>query len=194
MTYKAVGRSIINYAAPVWSTNASTTSYRNIQTAQNAALRIITGSHLMSCVDHLHDEATILKVEDHSELLSAQYLVRCLEPDNVCHDITTREHPPRMMKNTLHTKHHSSVEPLMVADNRKKSLQAVHTAYVGKALNKQKKSKLLGTRPPPINNNDEVTLSRNQRTTLSQLRSGYCRRLGSYKSRINCKKKDDRVS
>ena len=38
MTYKAVGRSIINYAALVWSTN-----YRNIQYTQNEALRIATG-------------------------------------------------------------------------------------------------------------------------------------------------------
>ena len=30
MTYKAVGISIINYAAPVWSTNLRDTNYRNI--------------------------------------------------------------------------------------------------------------------------------------------------------------------
>ena len=42
MTYKAVGRSIINYAAPVWSTNLRDTNYRNIQYTQNEALRIST--------------------------------------------------------------------------------------------------------------------------------------------------------
>ena len=31
MTYKAVGRSIINYAAPVWSPNLHDTNYRKIQ-------------------------------------------------------------------------------------------------------------------------------------------------------------------
>ena len=41
MTYKAVGRTINNYAAPVW------------------------------CIDHLHTEAEMLKVREHSELLSA---------------------------------------------------------------------------------------------------------------------------
>ena len=45
MTYKAVGRSIINYAAPVWSTNLRDTNYRNIQYTQNEALRISTGCH-----------------------------------------------------------------------------------------------------------------------------------------------------
>ena len=40
MTYKAVGRSIINYAAPVWSTNLCNTNYRNMQYTQNEALRM----------------------------------------------------------------------------------------------------------------------------------------------------------
>ena len=43
MTYNALGKSIANYAAPVWSTNASDSSFKKIQTAQNAALRTATG-------------------------------------------------------------------------------------------------------------------------------------------------------
>ena len=77
MTYKAVGRSIINYAAPVWSTNLR--NYRNIQYTQIEALRIATVCQKMSSVDHLHVEAEMLNVSEHSELLSAQYLLaRCL--------------------------------------------------------------------------------------------------------------------
>ena len=34
--------------------------------------------HRMSSVDHLHAEANVLKVREHSELLSTQYLARCL--------------------------------------------------------------------------------------------------------------------
>ena len=98
MTFKAVGRSIINYAEPVWSTNLRDTSYRNIQYTQNEALRIATGCHKMSSFDHQHVEAKMLKVMQHSELLSAQYLARCLEPGNVCHSITTGETPKRRMK------------------------------------------------------------------------------------------------
>ena len=49
MTYKAVGRSIINY--------------RNIQYTQNEALRISTGCHKISSVDHLHAEANVLNVK-----------------------------------------------------------------------------------------------------------------------------------
>ena len=114
MTYKAVGRSIINYAAPVWSPNLHDTNYRKIQYTQNEALRIATGCHKMSNIDHLHTEAEMLKVKEHSELLSAQYLARCLEPGNVCHPITTRATPERQMKETLYTRHRNTVEPMMV--------------------------------------------------------------------------------
>ena len=91
MTYKAVGRSIINYAAPVWNTNLRDTNYRNIQYTQNEALRISTRCHKMSSVDHLHAAANMLKVKEHSELRSAPYLARCLGPENVNFLITTRE-------------------------------------------------------------------------------------------------------
>ena len=53
MTYKALGRSIANYAAPVWGIHASKTNIGKIQCAQNEALRIITGSHKMSSIDHI---------------------------------------------------------------------------------------------------------------------------------------------
>ena len=45
-------------------------NYRNIQYTQNEALRIATGCHNMSSVYHLHVEAEIMKVREHSELLS----------------------------------------------------------------------------------------------------------------------------
>ena len=143
MTYKAVGRSIINYAAPVWSTNLRDTNYRNIQYTQNEALRIATGCHKRSSVDHLHVEAEMLKVREHSELLYAQYLARCLDPANVCHSITTSETPKRQMKETLFARHLNTVEPMMFADNRKATLQAIHTDAVSNAVNNQKKNIVL---------------------------------------------------
>ena len=82
-TYKALGRSIAKYAAPVWSINASKTNIGKIQCAQNDALGIITGSHKMSGIDHIHSETKMLQVEDHLNLLSAQYLVQCLATKNV---------------------------------------------------------------------------------------------------------------
>ena len=68
MTYKAIGWSVTNYGAPVWSTNASATSIGKIQIAQNEALRIATGSHKMPSIDHLHNETEMLTVKQHSDL------------------------------------------------------------------------------------------------------------------------------
>ena len=45
LIYNALGKYIASYAAPVWSTNASDSSFKKIQTAQNAALRTATGAH-----------------------------------------------------------------------------------------------------------------------------------------------------
>ena len=184
MTYnKAVGTLIINYAAPVWSTNLRDTNYRNIHYTQNEALRIATGCHKMSSVDHWHIEAKMLKVREHSELLSAQYLARWQEAGNVCHSITTRETPKRRMKETLFTRHCNTVEPMLLANNRKATLQAIHSDAVNKAVKDQKKNIVLDSLPHPINDS-EKDLTRKERATLAQLRSRYCKLLGYYKSRI----------
>ena len=80
----------------------------------------------MSSIDHLHTEAEILRVREHSELLSAQYWARCLEPGNVCHPMTTRAIPERQMKETLYTRHLNTIQPMMVEKDRKALLQALH--------------------------------------------------------------------
>ena len=124
LTYNALGKSIASYAAPAWSTNASDSSFKKIYTGQNAPLRTETGAHKMASIDHLHQESLTLEVKDHSDMLSAQYLVSCLEEDHVCHGITTQE--PRPMKDTLHSRHHSTVHPRL-STSRKESHQNLHT-------------------------------------------------------------------
>ena len=153
MTYKALGRSIANYAAPVWSINASETNIGKIQRAQNEALRIITGSHKMSSIDHIHSETKMLQVEDHLNLLSAQYLVQCLDTENVCHHITKMDLPPREMKETIFTRHYQTVLPLL-ANNRKDTLQALHTSFVNTTIGNMKDNRVLNSRPPSINDEE----------------------------------------
>ena len=122
----------------------------------------------MSSIDHRHSETKMLLVEDHLSLLSAQYLVHCLDTENVCHHISTLDYPPREMKETLFTRHNQAVLPLL-ANTKKTSLQAVHTSFVNTAI--------------PISD-EEIYLMRRQRATLSQLRSGHCKLLNSYKKRL----------
>ena len=182
MTYKALGRSIANYAGPVWSTNASTSSIGSIQRAQNEneALRIITGANKMSSIDHLYCETDMLRVEEHLNLLSVQYLIQCLESVSAC-NITRLDNPLRMKKQTLYTKHHRTIRPLL-SDTKQKALQAANTEFVRNSLIQVGPNRVLGYRPPPINN-EEAIFPRHQRTVLSQLRSGHCQLVNDYKKR-----------
>ena len=72
LTYKASIRPILDYAYP-----ASKTSINHLQVSQNQALRVITGSTLMSSTAHLHSEVEILNISksSHSFNLSIFYLV-----------------------------------------------------------------------------------------------------------------------
>ena len=88
------------------------------------------------------------------------------------------------MEETLFTKHRRAVEPMMFANDRKATLQAIHTMAVNQAVTILRRYIVLDDRPPVINIS-EKELTRKERTTLAQLRSGHCRLLGSYKSRIS---------
>ena len=81
---------------------------------QNRGLRLITGCHNASSVDHLHSETKMLPVGDHLELLSAQYLAGAQQPDHPAHQIVNLPPGPRRMKDTLKTKVGHLVEPHLV--------------------------------------------------------------------------------
>ena len=101
------------------------------------------------------------------------------------HDPTPRSTcPVRQIKKTLYTRHRNTVELMMVAKDMKATFQALHTDAVNKAVKSYERNVVLDGRPPPISNSEE-DLTMKDRSTLAQLRSGYCGLLGSYKSRIN---------
>ena len=72
----------------------------------------------------------------------------------------------------------------MIAKDRKTTLQAIHTMAVNQDVNSLGRNVVLDDCPPAINIS-EKELTRKERTTLAQLRSGHCRLLGSYNSRIS---------
>lgn len=53
-TYKAIGISVLNYSASIWTSQLCDTSLVKLQTAQNTALRLATGCHLMARVSHIY--------------------------------------------------------------------------------------------------------------------------------------------
>ena len=126
LTYNALGKFIASYSAPIWSTNTSDSSFKKIQTAQNTALRTTTGAHKMTSIDHLHQESFKLRVKDHPDMLSAQYLVNCLEEDHVSHGITIQEPRPRPMRETIHSRHHSTVLPRLGSCRMESHLICTH--------------------------------------------------------------------
>ena len=82
------------------------------------------------------------------------------------------------MKETLYTRHRNTVEPMMVKNDRKATLQALHTDAVDKAVKCHERNVVLDG-PPPLMSSAEKELTRMERSTLVQLRSGHCRLLGS---------------
>ena len=133
----------------------------------------------MASIDHLHQESLRLRVKDLSNMLSAQYLVNCLEEDYVSHGITIQEPRPSPMNENLHSRHHSTVLPRL-GSNRMESHQNLHTHAVDSAIQLQGNNRVLKKRPPPISDEGQ-RLNRRQRCTLSQLLSGHCHLLQDYK-------------
>ena len=108
--------------------------------------------------------------------------MNCLEDDHVSHGITIQESRPRPMKETLHSRHHSTVLPRLDS-SRIKNHQNLHTHTIDSAIQLQGHNKILKKRPPTLLD-EEQRLNRRQRCTLSQLQSGHCHLLQDYKHRV----------
>ena len=149
-----------------------------------APYRYLLSNLYLSVVDIANPDLFVCGIQTWISLdRSAQYLARCLEPGNLCHSITTRETHKKRMKEALFTRHHNTVEPMMLADQREATLQAIHTDAVIMLSKDQKNYIVLDDLPHPINGSEQ-NLTRKERATLTQLRSGYCKLLGSYMNRI----------
>merc|ERR1712015_241947 len=73
-TARAFVAPLLNYAAPVWFPIASKSSIAKLQGVQNAALRVATGCHTASPIEHLHVESKSLPLADHLDMVSSQFL------------------------------------------------------------------------------------------------------------------------
>ena len=189
MTWRVCIRSLLNYAAPIVYPNFSKSSVELLQKVQNRALRLCLGCHSASSVDHLHREAKELLVGEHLKLLSAQFLARCLQPHHPSHRVACLPPGPRPMKHTLRSKVLPLVEPYLNADGviepgtYQHAIQAIHADVVSSAIQNLAPNRVLG-RSPPVIDIRESYLPRITRSTLAQLRSGFCSRLNSYQFKI----------
>ena len=188
-TYKATGRSILNYATPIWTPYLCETNWKELETAQNSALRLATGCVKMSDTAHLHQEAKILPVKTHSEMLTKQYLLAMHQREHPNHHQTTEPRPPRNIRNSILDLRPSIQQKIgqnlhVTKEEWKKGNKEIHTETVAAAKSSYPPSKVLHSAPPEISI-EEKELPRPTRTTLAQLRSGYSPFLNSYLHRIN---------
>ena len=188
ITFKSLIRSIVTYAAPIWYPNASPSNIQKLQSLQNSALRIATGCVKMTDPHHLHTETQTLPVSDHLSLLCAQFLSRTLIPSHPSHLFTSAPSGPRNIRHTLQSKFLPTVAPYLTngtlpPDQYKPTLQALHTSAVRSAIDSRNPNRVLLAHPPPVSD-EELSLPRIYRTTLSQLRSGFCPALKTYLARV----------
>lgn len=185
LTYKSLGRSVLEYGTPVWSPIISDSNWKDLQIAQNKALRIATGCLVMSSIDHLHQETKVLPIKDHAMLLTEQYVLAMHLPGHPGQKHLDRPPPQRKMKSTaIDLK--SNVRQCLPITNKpsyKKGLKRLHTKVVKTCISKYSNNRVLGTRPPEVHKS-ELNLKRKARTSLAQLRSGFSRKLNSYLYRI----------
>ena len=172
-TYKAISRSVINYAALVWTPILKPSHFDRLRRAQHAALRTATSCHRIASFDHLHQETKALPVKIHNRLLCDQYLASCLSAAHPCHYLTVYRQPPRLMKNNIQTFSHRHVyqvrNALPIDATSKHLTKALHAAVVKEALNSYEVNRVLQRHPPAIAT-EEQTLGRKTRCRLSQLR------------------------
>ena len=182
VTYKAIGRSVLNYGAPIWTPSLSKTNWQHLQVQQNSALRTITGCVKMTSIEHLHNEVQMLPVREHSEMLSRQFLVGSYQKHRADH-YTTKQNGPRNIKPTLKDKYYEDVKDYLQdssisKDNYKVAIKKIHKRDVQHYTENR-------NRIPLAVSADELKLPRITRIRLAQLRSGYSPMLRSYMSRIN---------
>ena len=186
LTYKSIVRSVLEYAAPIWSPIISDSSWQKLQTVQNQALRVITGNHLMAPEHHLHRETKILPIRDHCKMVSKQYLVKSHLPHHPGYRHVSKPLPPRAhLKPTIQNLRPEIQHLLPVSNDCLKSkIKSIHTSEVNRILANYPVNNILHTRPPDINKNEE-TLPRHIRVQLSRLRSGFSRLLNSYLHKLD---------
>ena len=187
-TYKSLILSKLTYAAPIWHPNASFTSLKRLQTVQNEALRIATGCHRMSSIDHLHSEAKMLRISSTLDMRCTQFLASCMRPHHPSHHVVIQSPGHRNMKATLSSKFHRKLAPylrngIITQNGYNKTVKRIHTKAVSDEIINLGPNRVLGAIAPPIDKS-ELSLSRGHRSLLAQLRSGFSSSLRSYQHTI----------
>ena len=182
--------------SPIQTPVLSNSRWRDLQTKQNAALKTVTGCHTMTSEVHLHHEAEVLRVKEHNELLSLQFLLEAHLEEHPDHQM--KESPDAKARNirpTLKAKYGQKLKAHVPLEDLDQEGYRWDLSTIHKDLAKQVTAYMLSLWPAdalsrPEVNRKEKQLPRKTRCTLVQLRSGYSIFLNSYRSGVDPDVKD----
>ena len=150
----------------------------------------------MSDTHHLHAETKILPIDAHLNMLCSQFLASSLRTSHPSHPYVTMPSGPRAdrRKPTLQSRFTRDIDQYLqdgiIPNSEYPSIiKEIHSSAVRNFTATQRPNRLLLSPPPDISP-DEQRLPRHHRTTLSQLRSGFCSRMLDYRHRIGLSETD----
>jgi hypothetical protein len=189
---------VLGFGVPIWYPARSSLKapVASLQTVQNAALRVVTGCHKATAIQHLHDECQVLPVQEHLEMQCTQFLANALQSHHPSHEIVSNPpaaRPP--MKPTLqHCFGHKVAKYLQAGVitqlTYKRAVKEIHTEAVASYRAKREPNRVLGY-PAPDVHPSEASLPRAHRVTLRQLRGWWCKDLRSFQKYINKTQDED---
>jgi hypothetical protein len=199
-TFNVIIKPAYSFNAPIWVPNTKPSHIQKLQLLQNRAMRVITGCHQATAIDHLHQETSLLPVGPRLDMLCTQFLASAMRRDHPSHATVMLPPGPRTRKNkdgevrplkeTLFSRYGHELTPYLNDDgiiaevSYNRTREAIHTKAVERAIRAQGPNRLLGHRPPIVADS-ERSLPRAFQTTLNQLRSDFCSALKSYQFFIN---------
>ena len=172
-----------------WSPNASETNIDKPHIVQNTALRIATGCTHDTNTQHLHDKTNVLPIHQHLQLHASQIRQKAQHPTHPLHKLTIHPHTPRLIKQTTFNNinyttnidtHPDTVTQQQISAN---STQ-IHTSIVQTHLLQRNHNKLIHQHAPKISSS-ELSLLRETRRTLAQLRTNKSPILISYLHKVD---------
>ena len=142
ITYKFICRSVLEYAAPIWSPIISDTSWIKHETTQNQVFRVVTGNLCIASQQHIYREAKILPPKDHCRMITNQLLLSLTNhlPDHPGFKLTEAPLPIQHRRKDI-----AHLQPVS-KDDIKAKMKSIHTSEVQNALAQYPQSKVLQRR------------------------------------------------
>ena len=103
----------------------------------------------MASIDHLHNEAKMLKVNEYLNLLASQYLASALRESHCMFETVTKLDDPRNLKETLQSAYYADVAPYLVdgivpAGHYNNIKDQLHADHVRRVIESRQTNPVLG--------------------------------------------------